>query len=441
NQESVDRLGIRQPGWITSALCKWTPTTFQIPIEKVKFPTAPGSGGAGPAHQLNWVTITFTDPAPDNCRLIGGASLQIRTMSPIILIHGNGQQGVFWEHHGFVQHLRDSKHLVFDNSINLSPPRGVARVADNADQLYDELRNVSSQFGVDSIHLVAHSKGGLDARKYLATHYLAKHCAGGDRDGHTCTLPSDCPYGECVERGFDVLSLTTLSTLHDGAVGADVLEMHRVNAVKAKDVEFYGIDLTRLAFSWLMSLGDNPAHQDLTTYGVEEFNGTNLGRLPRGIMYNRVAADADLNNNDKIDLPPEMVALTQDDKLLKYVYQRSPDNAIWAVDYAYQTAGKLKSIPLRPISQVLDPDYFIAEPNPATGFLPNDTLVSTKSALGELSVPSFKSIAEAPPSGGQNRIYEGPPFGRNHSNVADAGVAAQVVTWIAARERSRGDLF
>jgi len=60
---------------------------------------------------------------------------------------------------------------------------------------------------------------------------------------------------------------------------------------------------------------------------------------------------------------------------------------------------------------------------------------------GELSVPSFKSIAEAQASGGQNRVYQGPPFGRNHSSVADAGVAAQVVTWIAARERSHGDLF
>ena len=53
---------------------------------------------------------------------------------------------------------------------------------------------LAAEFGAKHAHLVAHSKGGLDVREFLAS-----------------TIPPN----------FGVLSLTTLSTPHHGSVGAD----------------------------------------------------------------------------------------------------------------------------------------------------------------------------------------------------------------------------
>ena len=67
---------------------------------------------------------------------------------------------------------------------------------------------------------------------------------------------------------------------------------------------------------------------------------------------------------------------------------------------------------------------------PGTTPLGNDVLVTLPSGLGQGSIAARST---------GTRIFQG-ASGRNHSDVADGGVAAAVIPWLLSAERARGDL-
>jgi len=80
---------------------QWRLNSFRIPIEKVKFPSAPGPAGPPaqppqPAANSVRIEIDVGNPQPVWCTAVDWAALLIDAMSPVILVHGITESAEIW---------------------------------------------------------------------------------------------------------------------------------------------------------------------------------------------------------------------------------------------------------------------------------------------------------------------------------------------------------
>ena len=277
------------------------------------------------------------------------------------------------------------------------------------------------------MHIVAHSKGGLDTRSWFSTNN-AKNVTG------TAMTP-----------GFRVISLTTLSTPHRGSALADLLV-----AIDATSVGLFGFTVANLK-----SLGlATPDIVDLTTFSAGAFNPP----LPSGTDYRMLGADADLNGNGVIDSAPvdEYLAARGENATLAGIFGRAGHNHR-GNHYHGTTKGRCHRYHRIPDSaqcsnrgrrqcdpfpfpdrrypyrtRVLPPLVIVTASVPSPIFgpaAPNDLLVTIGSAIG----------APAPPF-----IVPFTPFtgaaGREHASIANAGVATLIIPFLITTDVTRGDL-
>jgi hypothetical protein len=325
-------------------------------------------------------------------------------MSPIILIHGNNSKGAFFDTHGFTDALR-AEHLLYDNSINMETDGRAL----NAVKLDGLIPDIVKSFGVDSVHLVAHSKGGLDVRDYLA-HYQPDH-----------------------DEQFKALSLNTLSTPHNGSVAADLATGRAHYAQNGSEVVVVGFPTVATWMSWYYEItGVNDATRDLTSEYCADFNWVNIPRLPPNTVYNTVAGDADQNNDGEINnTPDEYRELRLESNGLAFLHFFSADAARRGVDAIYQSLRRNDHIDVDVIIDDTSPDdpqtIYVLTGIPGPGPIGNDILVSIPSGHGAGSYAG--------------RVLNTSTFsGRNHASIADGGVASTVVAWVVSAERSNGDL-
>lgn len=395
-------------GFLTGENGQWKLSTFQVPIEKVRF-AARAANGSAPAGAANEVRIDI-DTANSSevwCMSVDWGALTFKAMSPVVLIHGNNSDGGFYARMGFTTGL-DTARLLFDNSISMT----TASRAAHGVVLDGLLPGIVKSFGVDSCHVVVHSKGGLDTREYLAVHHPAR------------------------AKDFQVLSYTSLSTPHEGTSGADLLVMKSMAVqAKADKIEFVG-------FPWLVEtvaedMGVDAGTPDLTTRANARFNAVNIPMLPRSTVYNTVAADADTNGNGEIDRSPdEYLHLRTESAELTTLDNSFGGNtkSRWVADALYQTGRLVSTVQLR---YRVDSSFLfgskvvaILTAVPTAAPVGNDALVGLPSGQGASSLAALTT---------NTTTFTG-AAGRNHSNVADAGVAATVVPWIVQVERTSGDL-
>lgn len=195
----------------------WQPNEFEIPIEKVRFPER-ATLTPSPIRAMNEIRVEIdTDNGVDTwCTAVNWSALSFKAMSPIILIHGNKSDPAFFTRRGFTGEL-DRRKLLFDDSITLPvAPIPAAPIRDNGKDLDGFIPSIGNSLGVDSVHLVAHSKGGLDAREYLATYQPAR------------------------ANDLTILSFNTLSTPHNGAAGADLLVLRDRALEQTAELDFDG---------------------------------------------------------------------------------------------------------------------------------------------------------------------------------------------------------
>lgn len=330
--------------------------------------------------------------------------------SPIIFIHGNGSNGGFIERRGFAREL-DAQGLLYDNSISQNPPAN--SVAANANNLKDMIPAIVRGYGVDSVHFLVHSKGGLDSRMYLGS------------------------YQPRYEETFKVLSFTSLSSPHDGSPGADLL-VGRRDAILAQAAEIrYDRNFPMFTQTVAEQLPVDAGTENLTTHWVEAFgrwNGPSLQQVET--VFNTVGADADTNGDGNINRDPdEYRELREESPELTAL-----DNAFFGnqrsrigINATYQFMRGFSRVNLvwetrRDGTRVAHLLGVRASNQPVA----NDVLVQAPSAHGELSITGRvrNRFTFTHTSGG----------GRNHSNVADQGVARTVIPWILGVERERGDL-
>jgi triacylglycerol lipase len=220
-------------GFLTGENNQWVLNSFEIPIAKVRFAQR-GSGGGEPTGGVNEIRIDIDTANSEEawCTSVDWGSAGFKAMSPIILVHGNNSDGGFFDRQRFTDSLK-AQHLVYDNSISMATNTRAA----HGQELDGLIPPIVRSFGAKNVHIIVHSKGGLDTRDYLANY----------QPGH--------------QREFKVLSFTSLSSPHNGSVGADVL-VERENAANnvgyTGRVEFVGFpDYTRqltsmpiIAVSW-----------------------------------------------------------------------------------------------------------------------------------------------------------------------------------------------
>jgi triacylglycerol lipase len=159
------------------------------------------------------------------------------TKYPIVLVHGMmAKDFQNWRaFRGIADFLRKQGITVY-----VTDQDGIGAVATNATQLKDEIQDILIREDCDKVNLIAHSKGGVDARYMISRLNMAEHVA----------------------------SLTTLSTPHHGSgLSNTLLKMPRF---LARIIAFFTNLFYRI---WgdrkpvILQLG-----QDLTPTAMEQFN-------------------------------------------------------------------------------------------------------------------------------------------------------------------------
>lgn len=177
------------------------------------------------------------------------------TKYPVVLIHGMMIKdfSVWPAFRGITDFLRKQNVTVYTSNQD-----GLGTIAHNAAQLKEELLSILTKEGCDKVNLIAHSKGGLDARYMISKLDMQDHIA----------------------------SLTTLSTPHHGSgLSAKLLTMP---LFIAKTIAFFTDTFYRL-------LGDRKPDifrlgQELTADAMEEFNAS-VPNAP-GVYYQSFSSTA-----------------------------------------------------------------------------------------------------------------------------------------------------
>ena len=401
--------GIRQ-GNLMGGDGIWELNRFEIPIEQVKFPQHHYPGAPQPAINTIIIQIDTMSIEPTWCTSVDWVALSFKTMSPIILIQDAYLDEDFFSRYGFTD-LLQQKRLLFDNSINMA----VNTIKDNGMTLNSYLNQLIESFGVDSIHLIAHSQSGLDAREYLAN-YQHQH-----------------------NEKLTVLSYTSLGTPHNGSVLADIV-MHRAMVIENERHQFQ--DSPAFTETAVQVSGLNKQIPDLTTSATALFNFINIPRLPSNSIVNTVAADVDSNNNGQIDRdqPDEYFELREENQPLKNIDNQTVmgvghQHSRFVVDVPYQLLRHTTQAKISYKYQISDPHqsrHWLATlvdiPNPVP--LKNDVWVTFPSAQGQDAINNYTT----------NTVSFTGGSSKNHASIADTDVAKTVMTWLIEIEKKTGDL-
>jgi hypothetical protein len=369
---------------------------IDVPIWAVRFP-ARAANGSTPAPRPNEIAITSVDHTGKAlCSEVDWVELSIGVLAPIIMVHGNGQGddnlgGMFWAgevlledpgkprfNMGF-RFIDALEHIPFDNSISML----TAPIDDHAVLLAKSVPEIAASFGARHAHLVAHSKGGLDSRAFMAD-----------------TIPAN----------FGILSLITLSTPHQGSSGPD----YQIDAVGAHAAHSDSTARTNLA----KQTPPNRGTPSLRVDAAAEFNRRNVPALPNQfvvdgetdpVAYRSVSADMNLNNSTENGEPTieydEATALAAQGYMPDFVYTRVVQTVYRIVGGVHKTyterivVGEGK-FPITVVREV-----------PAPQFRPNDAAVTQESA----SVGPFQEIDH---------------IKRNHSTIAHPNTGTLVLNEI-----------
>lgn len=300
---------------------QWTPNTFQVPIEWVRFGFFDGTGNV-PGQNTVEIRIDVNSPGESWCMSVDWVQLQFDAVAPIALVHGIAAQGepCWYSVDGVPASIPDyfySLGVPFRYQIDLQP-NGSPQL--NGLLLGGKLDQIASGFGTKELHLIVHSKGGNDSRWYL-THV---------------NNPSQ----------LKILSLTSLSTPYSGSVLADIISESRNPAnVNPTSTDpnikiIIGEDLPMLVgYTYQVPCCD--ALASLRPASMLAYNGTVT--VPPSTKFYNFGADADLNNDGKI--------VASENQVYPNVFFISSGNSM--ADAAYQIMKGVMTINVVP-TPILD---------------------------------------------------------------------------------------
>jgi pimeloyl-ACP methyl ester carboxylesterase len=200
-------------------------------------------------------------------------SVEFEATPPYVLQHGISANQSTWDEgasNGVLRELDDRGVLYTRFSLGTGQG-GNGAVATNAAELNTQIANFLKPLKADKVHVIAHSKGGLDTQGLQA-----------------------------LGPEFEIVSLSTLSTPHLGSVAAD---LSIIAKTAADDKVANGQDPNGFAASyigtWTFGQGPQlPGLADLTTYAATAALSTGL----RNNISNTYTfgANADLNGDNEL---------------------------------------------------------------------------------------------------------------------------------------------
>ncbi|MEL6537526.1 MAG: hypothetical protein AAFQ98_19045 [Bacteroidota bacterium] len=146
------------PWELTSGNNTWSIPSINIPIDYLKFPQGEGQSAenlieididvknVGWAIECSDIRISFQEPT---C-----------SATPIVLVNGFfGNKSTWDTFSGWL-----SRDGIAHEAVAVS---GTGSMATNANYLHSQIERILRETGAKQVHIVAHSKGGLDTREYL----------------------------------------------------------------------------------------------------------------------------------------------------------------------------------------------------------------------------------------------------------------------------------
>ena len=243
----------------------WTDDSIVVPIEELKF---------GQANELR-IDIDTANAGRGEywCMAVDWVAIEFEVAAPYVLAHGISSGADTWEGASAVGVLDtlDRRGVLYTRFSLGTGQSGNGSVAANARELNTEIDNWLRPLKADRVHVIAHSKGGLDTQHLQA-----------------------------LAPAFKLLSLSTLSTPHLGSVAADLSIIQKTDA---DDKINSGADPNGYALSyvdtWTFGGGPQlPGLRDLTTYRATTALASGLlGNIASTFTF---GANADLNGDNEL---------------------------------------------------------------------------------------------------------------------------------------------
>ncbi|QDO88399.1 hypothetical protein FNH13_08625 [Ornithinimicrobium ciconiae] len=152
-----------QEEWLTGENDVWKMNQFLVPIEWVKFAEDPGKGGT-PEPAINTITIEIdtANTIEAWCTSIDWAELSFSMPRPTVFAHGIISESKIWRDlwSPRLQEVGIYTHDTLDMGW-------LDSIANNAAEIGGAVEETRERYGVDSVNMVVHSKGGLDSRHYV----------------------------------------------------------------------------------------------------------------------------------------------------------------------------------------------------------------------------------------------------------------------------------
>jgi triacylglycerol lipase len=257
----------------------WTDDSIVVPIEELKF---------GQDNELR-IDIDVANVGIGElwCMAVDWVSAEFEATPPYVLAHGISANRSTWEGASApgVLAALDAKGVLYERFSLGTGQSGNGSVAANAAELNTQIKNWLTPMKADRVHIIAHSKGGLDSQ-----------------------------YLQALAPDFMIMSLSTLSTPHLGSVAADlsIIQKSSYDDLVPAVADPSGFVADYLG-TWTFGQGPQlPGLADLTTYAATAAISSGL-RGNVGTTFT-IGANADVNgDNDVSDaeiapLAPSVVA-------------------------------------------------------------------------------------------------------------------------------------
>jgi triacylglycerol esterase/lipase EstA (alpha/beta hydrolase family) len=355
-------------GTLTGSNNRWLQNSFTVPIDKLKFPGQPGQTATNQFRldiDVGNRDVILSSGAVGCDRwavTIDWIGVQYEASSPVVMVHGIASSGDTFGN--FQIGLERASVMANDASITLSDPpapdpipAGCPDIAYNKSiqfnvaQLSRLVPRIAEQLGSETLHFVAHSKGGLDVRGFLSNTRLK-----------SVPVKVGTMGGQPVIRDLESRSLITLGTPHGGSV----LAQYGVEARQLTTLQALRADLNVAAAKSY----EGAYYCDLTPDRAHAFVGSTS--LPNTVQRASIASNADCNGDQKIDATTSCGSSRSESE--------SFSGGALAANRLYQLLGTISDVTIAVTARQFLPDKISIVTSLTTSFQVSDAIVSRTSA-------------------------------------------------------------